>query len=86
MTEKAISAEAAQLCLFTEKKESNPAALFYRLSPLLILAVRERGAVSFICVRFSVEISWQQEVRRQDEILSVCKHIYLCASVYVHKR
>lgn len=34
MTEKAISAEAAQLCLFTEQKESNPAAWFYRSSPL----------------------------------------------------
>lgn len=34
MTEKAISADAAQLCLFAERKESDPAAWFYRSSPL----------------------------------------------------
>lgn len=79
---KAISAEAAQLCLFTEQKELG----FTEVVPYITLAVREKGAVSFICVHFSVEISWQREVRRQDEIWSVCKHIDLCASAYVHKR
>lgn len=79
---KAISADAAQLCLFTEQKELG----FTEVVPYITLAVREKGAVSFICVHFSVEISWQREVRRQDEIWSVCKHIDLCASAYVHKR
>lgn len=79
---KAVSAEAAQLCLFTEQKELG----FTEVVPYITLAVREKGAVSFICVHFSVEISWQREVRRQDEIWSVCKHIDLCASAYVHKR
>lgn len=50
---KAISAEAAQLCLFTEQKELG----FTEVVPYITLAVREKGAVSFICVHFSVEIS-----------------------------
>lgn len=32
-TEKATSAEAAELCSFTEQRESNPAARLYRRSP-----------------------------------------------------
>lgn len=78
---KAVSAEAAQLYLFTEQELG-----FTEVVPYITLAAREKGAVSFICVHFSVEISWQREVRRQDEIWSVCKHIDLCASTYVHKR
>lgn len=50
---KAISAEAAQLCLFTEPKDFG----FTEVVPYITLAVREKGAVSFICVHFSVEIS-----------------------------
>lgn len=57
MTEKAISAEAAQLCLFTEQRESIQHLGFTEVVPYVIVTVRERGAVSFICVRFSVEIS-----------------------------
>lgn len=34
MTGKATSAEAAELCSFTEQRESNPAAWLYRSSPL----------------------------------------------------
>lgn len=79
---KAVSAEAVQLGFFTEQKELGSTEVV----PYITLAVREKGAVSFICVHFSVEISWQREVRRQNEIWSVCKHIDLCASAYVHKR
>lgn len=50
---KAVSAEAVQLCLFIEQKEPG----FTEVVPYITLTVREKGAVSFICVHFSVAIS-----------------------------
>lgn len=45
---KAVSAEAAQLCLFTEQKEPGCTEVV----PYITLAVKEKGAVSFICYIF----------------------------------
>lgn len=78
-----VSAEAGQLCLFMDQKESNLAVWFYRSSPLSYSSSQRKGNF-YLCMVFC-ENTRQQEVRRKDEILSVCKHFYLCVSAYVHK-